>query len=157
MPRWRHWIGGASLLLMLELLLVYGYGLTVTVPPREIPRLRTLVVTAVTPVWPAWQAAVVQKATPALKGDIVKALRQTALNVGGIQITVPDAWQKGVADQLVAFVQTRLATTLVRQIRPGEVITPDVIRQILQNVGGVPVWVRLGPLPVPVRIRLGHA
>ncbi len=141
-------------LLAIEALLVYGVGLTITLPHSQADSVARTLSVHLQREWPQVQGPLLKSVEPILRQEVKGLVKQLTINIGGIRIALPPDVRNQVASQVDTALQASLADYFRHRFNPAQVMNPRLIRELLAQPVKLHLWVDVWRIPVPVTVQL---
>lgn len=146
---------GALAVLAAEALLIYGIGVTITVPESQATAISMVVAQHLQQEWPQMRRTAFESIRPIMRRQVDNIVANITVDVGGARIVLPPSLRSQVAANINRVLVGNIRTYFMQQFNPAEVLTPALIRQALKKPLAVNIWVDLWRVPVPVTVHMG--
>ena len=134
---------------------IYGVGVHIVVPRAQAYQLSRDVAAHLQKEWPLLRGPMFDAMKPLVTREVRGMVGQVTVDVGGIRVQLPSNLQKQLAKDINYVLLANLRQYLSRGFNPKDLLTPQVVNEILARPLVVHVWVRAGMVPVPVTLSTG--
>jgi len=145
---------GAFLLLLMEIVVIYGVGLTVTLPTNQVTAIAGSISSMLQKNWPAMRTRALSSMHPFVRQESERLLARVTINVGGISIGIPEGLRSQVANDLNRILEENLESYMTHRFNPKTLVNAANIRLFLNEPMTFHVWVDLWRIPIPITLRI---
>lgn len=124
------------------------------VSSSQVAMMSTLVSSHLKKSWPRMRQAALTSLKPVIHHEVDRMVAEITVDVGGMRVRLPDALQAEIAQDINRLLAKNLNAYFQHQFNPAMIVTPQLVRQALNQPLTVHLWVRAWRVPVPVTIVL---
>ena len=142
-------------MLMLQAVLVYGIGLHIVLPVRQLAPLSIALANRFQEEWPHVRRSLTKSMTPLMQEEVKRLVSDIRISVGGTAIAPPPSLQVQLANAIDRLLNANLHRDLGNRSDLAQTLTPTLIQETLSHSLVVRFWVRVDSIPVPCILTIG--
>lgn len=139
---------------LLQAVIIYGIGLTISIPTTQIAPMSHTLASHLQHNWPQIRPYAEGTIDPMIRQQVDNLVNGIHFSVAGQDMTPPRETKAALAHELNRIVQQRVAAYLDRKAVPKKLLSPQLIAQVMRQPFTLKVWVHVGILPVPVTVKI---